>query len=936
MTQGIDDRTLLANVETLIQQFTASREPGVLHAAIRAFDALPDHLPQRPRLAAILVVEQLRASMMREPEQLRRAVELADIADRDRDPSPDWPPAGAVVRAMDLAYSAQLGRPGVGPRQALAEVDRLTMIVGDRQPYRTMIDMARLAIRGQIATIDLDSEGAAEVAAGVNRVKDAMPPQSPERIRMDVMSLFTEGHSQATRGDIEGASTTLERALALTADLPPTDPLRRQIENAIESFGPFLRMARPGGVADERLRGEGVGPLDLQMTGQVASLEAQADAPGLSDTERAMRVAALGAALLALGIDDRAGVERAIVRLEQAAELSPEHDPRRPFYLISAGTAHARLHELTGDRAALNRGTARLEQARDAAGTTAHAYWTMAAMPLAHAYRLSGRMELGRRTAMTALRGHAWSALLQSDPTQVSNAARQAAEDAIDIARWCLMDSDAAGAATALDAGRGLMLYAATETRSLADRLDQLGEQHLAQQWRQEVARVGPTEASPALRRRAIAAVAGIPVDADGLMTATPAGGSARLLDPPSLDEVRAALTTMEMDALVYLVPGDKGIGAAVVVPRNSEPIALHLPALNGTEEFDRLVVAMSEDAGRVRDLGTTAGDDPDLIGRARQRLDDVCGWAWRVAIGPLLERGIERPYGRPPRIVLVPMRELALVPWHAASRRVGGRTRYAVEDAVFSYATSARLLCDVAWAPTVSTADGGLFVGDPDAGRAVPDLPDARAEALAVRAAFYPGARYIGRRDDGATAADGAGNRRDLLAWLADPAGGGLLHLACHGVVRTGGSGGPHSGESHLVLAGGERLEAGELLRRAATGAGRPIGLAVLAACRSGVPARGYDDAYSLATTFLAGGIRSVVSAQWSVPDSPTSVLMFMFHHFLRRDGMRPVDALRAAQLWMLSDTAVPPETMPPRLRASHAGRAEVASWAGFVHAGR
>jgi hypothetical protein len=901
------DGGLLAECETHGRRFLASGEPAALEAALEAFAAVPASVPQRPRMAADLVAVMVKAPGPRSGDEIRRMVELAEVAGQSRHPDPDWPATAATVRALDLLVAVTSGRPGVTARQAQTEVERLAALVGENHPYRPVIDRARLGIRGVVGAHDRDAAAARRLVEETRRMTAQAAPGSPDRIRMEALSQLMEGYGRVERGDLKGALASLDKARVRAADLPPSDPARPEIEQIVASLGPLLRSGLPG---DDD---------------QITALRSLADAPGLSDIERAMRLGNLGSRLLETDSGTRTGVERAIAALEQAVDLSPSHDPNRSQHLMTAGMAYVRIHDLAEDRAALRRGTALLEEAREAAGTVAHAYWTQAALPLAHAYRMAGRMELGRRTAMTALRGYAWGALLQSDPAEVSNAARSAAHDAIAIARMCLTDSDAAAAATALDAGRGLMLYAATETRNLTGRLEASGHQRLAREWREEVARVGVTEAAPELRRRVIAAVAGIPLDADGTMLSSPASGSARRLDPPSLDEVRAALTALELDALVYLMPGDKGPGAAVVVARSNEPVAFALPGLGETPEFDRLVIAGVD---RRREI---AAQDA-----AEGHLEGVCAWAWRVAIGPLLEHGIEPPDGRPPRIVLVPMRELALVPWHAASRLVGGRPRYAVEDAVFSYATSARLLCDAAWAPPVSTVDGGLFVGDPDAGENVADLPDARAEALAVRAAFYPGARYVGRGSDDDAAADGAGTRQDVLTWLADPAGGGLLHLACHGVVRAGDVGGPHSGESYLALAGGDRLGAGELLRRATADGGRPIGLVVLAACRSGVPARGYDEAFSLATTFLAGGVGSVISAQWSVPDAPTSVLMFMFHHFLRHEHMRPVDALRAAQLWMLAGDDEPPASMPNRLRESCGARSEIAAWAGFTHAGR
>jgi CHAT domain-containing protein len=79
------------------------------------------------------------------------------------------------------------------------------------------------------------------------------------------------------------------------------------------------------------------------------------------------------------------------------------------------------------------------------------------------------------------------------------------------------------------------------------------------------------------------------------------------------------------------------------------------------------------------------------------------------------------------------------------------------------------------------------------------------------------------------------------------------------------------------------------------------------------------------------------VISAQWSVSDAPTSLLMFMVHHFMREEELPPVDALREAQLWMIGDRQ-PPDTMPAELRRhlDSPAAADLASWAAFSHFGR
>ena len=90
--------------------------------------------------------------------------------------------------------------------------------------------------------------------------------------------------------------------------------------------------------------------------------------------------------------------------------------------------------------------------------------------------------------------------------------------------------------------------------------------------------------------------------------------------------------------------------------------------------------------------------------------------------------------------------------------------------------------------------------------------------------------------------------------------------------------------------------------------------------------------------TTFVAAGVRTVLSTQWSIPDQATSLLMFMFHHYLRAEHRPAWDALRRAQTWMLDLDREPPASMPAPLREQlHTTRPEdVLEWAGFVHLGQ
>jgi CHAT domain-containing protein len=97
-------------------------------------------------------------------------------------------------------------------------------------------------------------------------------------------------------------------------------------------------------------------------------------------------------------------------------------------------------------------------------------------------------------------------------------------------------------------------------------------------------------------------------------------------------------------------------------------------------------------------------------------------------------------------------------------------------------------------------------------------------------------------------------------------------------------------------------------------------------------------DEAFSLSTAFLVAGARTVYGSLWPVPDTATSLLMYVVHHHLTVDGRAPADALHQAQLWMLDPGRTPPPGMPDDLAAHCSGSdlGDPVSWAAFTHMGR
>lgn len=192
----------------------------------------------------------------------------------------------------------------------------------------------------------------------------------------------------------------------------------------------------------------------------------------------------------------------------------------------------------------------------------------------------------------------------------------------------------------------------------------------------------------------------------------------------------------------------------------------------------------------------------------------------------------------------------------------------------------------------------------------------------------FYPGGTYFGGAE-----ADAPGTAQQVLDWIAAAAPGpSLLHLACHGRVDP-----RRPTQAHLVLAGGDRLGAGALLE-ASRLAALVIDRVFLAACTTNLTGKDYDEAFSMATAFLAAGAHTVFGSLWPVPDAETSLLMFMVHHFLNTAGCTPAEALHRAQLWMLAPGRRAPDGMPAEL-VRYCARPEAGhpvSWAGFTHLGR
>ncbi|MFI5916096.1 hypothetical protein [Dactylosporangium sp. NPDC051541] len=216
---------------------------------------------------------------------------------------------------------------------------------------------------------------------------------------------------------------------------------------------------------------------------------------------------------------DGALLERGTGRIRAALGLATADDPKRITYLASLGQMETQLFRLGRASGRLPEAIGHLEDAAALAGGATHPLWSMVSHELAVAYRLD------TRTPGRAAAARRWG--------------RHALDGHVAVVREHERPDDARSAAR----------HAMTEAT--------------------EIARWSLADGDAAAAAAALEIGLGLLAD--------PA------LEPPGLDEVRAALTRLGADALAYLVPADEhGPDVAVLVPRAEHPYHIPLSELAG------------------------------------------------------------------------------------------------------------------------------------------------------------------------------------------------------------------------------------------------------------------------------------------------------------------------------------------------------------------
>lgn len=715
-----------------------------------------------------------------------------------------------------------------------------------------------------------------------------------------------------------------------------------------------------------------------------------ADALQPQETSQHQAIRAMAAvASLAHGVIDGDGgaIRRAVPRLERLLRGTTFGPAQRANLLAGLAMAMVvRYEQGEGVSADLDAAVRRLDEAaallKDGPGDR---LTTEVFSRQADAYRLLGRHDAATDAGLAALRARVHEVLLQTSPEHGLLVAREGADRAQEVARWCLADGRPERAVTALELGRGLVLHSATVTAGVPELLAAEGDDETAERWREAVAVGGEASFSAGESAEQAAVTAFIDGFVGGetsadlrrrvLKVLRRSDRHERLLDAPGLGEIGGALSHAGTHALVYLLPGAER-GWAIIVDAAGRPDAVPLPGLGAersaplreyTAALNRLTAlrvrgpAPRASAGDRQTpgpgvaTGTPEQDDdgPARAGEAYRRavteaqtawertLGELCDWAWPAVMDDVHRACARRAPGTTtPRIVLVPCGVLGVVTWHAA-RRTGkdGRFRYACEDMVLSYAATGRQFVDSVERGRRRQGRGWgapMLVARPlgRAGHSDQGLLGAAFEVEALRQAFYPDATIVGRAFGRECA---AGTPAEVLAALGADTPPALFHCATHAVT------GDPPLDSELWLASGADddgvLTLGRILAEAQAGQdAMPCELVVLSTCLSDLTSDAHDEALTIATSFAAAGATNVVGSRWAVPDGPAAALMFMIHHYLVAERQTVADALRAAHRWMLDPARQAPATMPTAIRVMMDGDRPLDDpyvWAAFTHQG-
>ncbi|MBL8160548.1 MAG: CHAT domain-containing protein [Anaerolineae bacterium] len=393
-----------------------------------------------------------------------------------------------------------------------------------------------------------------------------------------------------------------------------------------------------------------------------------------------------------------------------------------------------------------------------------------------------------------------------------------------------------------------------------------------------------------------------------------PAGHPARREERQIAEELRAAWAALRahladlrgrypdflpeglaLDALLKLIPAGGALVAPLFTPQGSAVFVVPGGTQTLSEEqvirlddftLDNLYALTRERDGAPGWLGYyidyrfgRSGSQALLAG-----IEDVTGRLWEQLVGPIHAHLKTLGIQQDAPVLIMPQGDSNRLPLHAAWRIVDGQRRYFMDDYAISYTPSMSALAS---AKRRTPSGQGALVAGVSKYPTLGDLPNARAEAEGIAELFKAQALL----DDAAT----------VQAVIDGAPGKAFVHLSCHGGYAWGGD----AFASALSLAGEAALPLAAIIAQLDL---RAAPLVTLSACETGivdvenVP----DEFVGLPAAFMQAGARAVISSLWTVEDRSTALLMErMYQHmFDAQNPLPPMQALRAAQVWLRSAT--------------------------------
>lgn len=651
---------------------------------------------------------------------------------------------------------------------------------------------------------------------------------------------------------------TLVLRFARTASLTDLDEAIRMHALAHESIGRD-RVERPGILSAHALALQ----LRFERTGAVADIDEAVrlgtEAAGRGLPSRAMNLANLAEALRVRHghTGNPADLDQAVLAADEAVRLTPaDHSERAKRLLVLGHTLAYRFVGLCEEDDYLRAGEAFNEILRlESAPPWARA---RAAQRLGGLLAITGNQPSAVRYYETAV---VWLLFLSS-----RHVSRDAQEHrlgsyeglASDAAACALANGDAERALELLEAGRGVLLAQALETRTDVSELRSEAPE-LAQRFtflcrrldRDERPFEGQTVAQEE-RSELLAEFGALVTEIRRL----PRFGRF-LLPEPAAELMQDAAE----GPIVLLNTSDHGCHALLLTEAGVRAVPLPGLTREGAHDHAQQFLAAVD----MCQCSTLLEQK-----RAQQSITHQLEWLWDTITEPVLVAlGHTAPPapGQPwPRVWWSPTGPLALLPLHAAGRSRDPRSVNSVLDRVVSsYTPTVGVLRHHRGRPRTRTASPALVVAMPETPRQAA-LPGAQREHDLLKHVFGEPTSVVG----------GAATHQRVLDELPRHS---IAHFACHGTSDPA-----HPSASSLLLHDHAEhpLQIPEIARLDLIAE-----LAYLSACETARNnARLADEAIHLAGAFQLAGYANVVGALWKISDDVAVSIAQDFYAYFARSG--------------------------------------------------